>query len=131
MDAISTDKLVETYVKIRDAKRELEKQMEEGIKEYDRQLKLIEAELLVVCKEQGADGIKTKAGTVSRRIKSRYWTSDWQSMYNFIGEYGAYALLEKRLHQTNMKEFLEDNPELRPAGLNIDNEYSIVITRSK
>jgi hypothetical protein len=40
-------------------------------------------------------------------------------------------LLEKRLHQTNMKQFLEENPDLKPAGLNIDSEYTIVVRRGK
>jgi hypothetical protein len=32
-------------------------------------------------------------------------------------------LLEKRIHQTNIKEFLEGNPDVHPPGLNIDSEY--------
>jgi hypothetical protein len=39
-------------------------------------------------------------------------------------------LLEKRIHQTNMKAFLEENPELIPAGLNANSEYSVTIRRS-
>jgi hypothetical protein len=40
-------------------------------------------------------------------------------------------LLEKRLHQTNTKAFLEENPELLPPGLNANMEYSVTIKRSK
>jgi len=39
------------------------------------------------------------------------------------------GLLEKRIHQTNMKEFLENNPDVEPMGLNIDREYEITIRR--
>jgi hypothetical protein len=131
MDSISTDKLVETYVKIRDAKRETEKKLKDEVAEFDRQLDVIEAELLAICKEQDAEGIRTKHGFVSRRVKSRYWTADWEPFYNFVKEHDAFALLEKRIHQTNMKEFLEENPDLRPAGLNVDSEYTVVVTRSK
>jgi hypothetical protein len=52
-------------------------------------------------------------------------------MYGFIEEHGAFGLLEKRLHQTNMKEFLSENPEVLPLGLNVENSYSVVVRRSK
>jgi hypothetical protein len=128
---IPVDKLVSTYVKIRDHRNQLKKEFEDKDAEIANQLKVIEAELLEVCKSNGADSIRTGAGTVIRSVKSRYWTNDWESMYEFIAENDAYALLEKRLHQTNMKQFLEENPEQKPAGLNIDSEYTIVVRRSK
>lgn len=130
-DRISADKLVDTYVKIRDAKREVERKAKEEVSALDSQLKVIEAELLSLCQEQGADGIRTAAGTASRRVKSRFWTNDWESFYEFIKKHDAFPLLEKRVHQTNMQQFIEENPELLPAGLNVDREYVIVVTRSK
>ena len=94
-------------------------------------MKTIEQEMLDVCKSVGADSIKTNAGTVIRSIKSRYWTSDWESMYKFIEQNFAFGLLEKRIHQSNMKQFLEENPDLLPAGLNVEREYTVVVRRSK
>ena len=38
-------------------------------------------------------------------------------------------LLEKRIHQTNIKEFIDANPDVHPPGLNIDSEYEITIRR--
>ena len=52
-------------------------------------------------------------------------------MYDFIEETGAFALLEKRIHQTHMKEFLSENPDLFPKGMNVENEYTVVVRRSK
>ena len=39
--------------------------------------------------------------------------------------------IEKRLHQTHMKEFLAENPDIYPKGLNVENEYTVVVRRSK
>ena len=127
----TAEQLVAAYVKIRDAKREIERKRDEEIAALDSQLSVLEAELLSICKEQGMDGLKTKAGTASRRVRTRYWTNDWESFYNFVKENDAFPLLEKRLHQGNMKQFLEENPTLLPAGLNTDSQYAIVVTRSK
>jgi hypothetical protein len=44
-------------------------------------------------------------------------------------EHGAMELLEKRICQTNMREFLEENPEVHPPGLNVDQEYAFTIRR--
>jgi hypothetical protein len=45
--------------------------------------------------------------------------------------HNAPDLLEKRIHQANMKQFLEENPEILPAGLNVDSEYTLMVRRSK
>jgi hypothetical protein len=129
VEAVGTDKMVEVYVKIRDRRNELKKQFEEQDAELESKLKTIASELAEICKTNGADSIKTQYGTVIRSIKSRYWTNDWDSMYTFIAENDVFALLEKRLHQSNMKQFLEENPDVKPAGLNIDNEYTITVRR--
>jgi len=130
-EALTPEKLMATYVRIRDSRNEAKHQYETRDEEYVQQLRLIEVSLLETCKALGADSIKTKEGTAIRSIKSRYWTGDWESMYSFISDNGAFSLLEKRLHQTNMKQFLEENPDLKPAGLNIDSEYTIVVRRGK
>ena len=52
-------------------------------------------------------------------------------MNNFIIEHKAVDLLEKRIHQSNMKQFLEENPEVLPPGLNVDAEYTITVRRKK
>jgi hypothetical protein len=52
-------------------------------------------------------------------------------MYSFVRTHDAFGLLERRIHQANMKQFIEENPSLLPMGLNTDSRYSIVVRRSK
>ena len=66
-----------------------------------------------------------------RSVRTTYSTNDWDSMNKFILEHGLPDLLEKRIHQTNMKAFLEENPDELPPGLNANMEYSVTIRRSK
>ena len=47
-----------------------------------------------------------------------------QELENKVPEF-----FDKRLNQTNIKQFLEDNPDLMPKGLNQDTEYSIVVRK--
>ena len=130
-EQVALDTLTAVYLKMRNARDALRREAEAKEKEIEDEMRIIEQQMLDACKAIGADSIRTPHGTIIRSIKSRYWTNDWDSMYQFIKDNDAYGLLEKRLHQTHMKEFLEENPDLLPAGLNVENQYSVVVRRSK
>ena len=127
MDA---SQLVNVYIKIRDAKEMRKKQMEAEIADLDVQLEAVEQELLEICKTTGQDGGKTQYGSFTRAVKTRYWTSDWDSMYKFIREHDAPDLLERRIAQGNFSQFIKENPDKMPAGVNVESKYSITVRRS-
>jgi len=128
-ETIGLDKLVSTYVKLRDKKAEIRKEWEAEEAELDAKLNIVKDALLEHCKTTGAESVRTAEGTFYRSVKSKYWTSDWESMNNFIFENNALDLLEKRLHQTNMRSFLAEHPDKLPPGLNVDSEYTITVRR--
>jgi len=125
MSETTANKLVKIYLKIRDKRAELSKE-DSALEE---QQNIIEAELLNICKETGADGLRTEFGTVTRSVKKRFWTSDWSSFYDFVKEHNAIELLEKRVAQSNMATFIEENPDAIPPGLQVDSRYTAVIRR--
>jgi hypothetical protein len=127
----SVDQLVAVYIKIRDARDEARRKADAIETDFEEQLSILNQEILAICKETGADSIKTSHGTAIRTVKSRYWTNDWEQFYKFMFEHNLPDLLEKRIHQTNIKQFLEENPDLLPLGLNVDSEHSITVRRSK
>jgi hypothetical protein len=125
------DRLVSVYIKIRDKKNELAATFAEQEKELEGKLDKVKQALLEHCKATGTESVKTASGTFWRTQRKRFWTSDWEAMNRFIVENEAVDLLEKRIHQGNMKEFLEENPDVLPPGLNADSEYSITVRRKK
>lgn len=125
------DQLTSVYLKIRDKRSELKREFEAQDDELEQQQQMLANQMLETCKEMNADSIRTPHGTIIRSVKSKYWTNDWDSMYRFIKDNDAFGLLEKRLHQTNMKDFLHENPDAMPMGLNVESEYSIVVRRAK
>lgn len=124
-DPINADRLVKVYVKIRDKRRELAKQD----RELEEQLEAISRQLLEICKEQGAATIRTSHGTISRRTTKRFWPTDWDAFYKFVKDQDALSLLYQRINTANMEQFLEENPELHPPGLNADVSQSVVIVK--
>jgi hypothetical protein len=129
MTDIPINDLVAVYRKLRSAIAEAETDYEEKVKDLKEQMDTVSAELLNFCNEQNLDSVKTPSGTISRRVQTRYWTTDWEQMNNFIVEHQAVHLLEKRIHNGNMKQFLEDNPDVLPIGLQIDNKYIIQVRK--
>jgi hypothetical protein len=127
--AEDTEELVTEYLRVRTAIQEKEDQHKEEIAALKEDIDALSARLLDLCNQHDADSIKTKYGTISRRISSRYWSSDWESLHNFIYENNALSLLEHRIHNVNMRQFLQENPELYPAGLQADTKFVIQVRK--
>jgi hypothetical protein len=128
-EPIPINDLVSAYRKLRAAIAEEEEAHEAKVASLKTKLELVSGELLNFCNEQNLDSVKTPAGTVSRRVQTRYWTTDWEKMNEFIVKNEAVHLLEKRIHNGNMKQFLEENPDALPIGLQVDNKYVIQVRK--
>lgn len=128
--SVDTAKLVQAYIKMRDARKELLNDYETKDNEIKAQMETIEATLLETCKEVGADSIKTEFGTIIRSVKERYWPTDWHEIYTFIAEHNCPELLEKRLSQTNYKALIAEQPELAIPGVQVSREFSVTVRRS-
>ena len=123
------EKLTRVYLKIRDKKAQLSSDFKRQEEDLNQKLDKVKAALLDYCKEQGLESVKTSEGLFYRSVKTRYWTSDWEAMHQFVMEHEVPEFLEKRLNQTNVRTFLEDNPETVPKGLNVDSEYIISVRK--
>jgi hypothetical protein len=126
---VQVDKLTRTYIKIRDARAKLAAEFKMQDELMVGQLDLVKEALLDYCKAHGVDSVRTSEGLVYRTQKTRYWTSDWSSMHKFILENNLPEFFEKRLNQGAVKEYLEENPESVPPGLNTDSEYVIAVRK--
>jgi hypothetical protein len=126
---VPADKLVSIYRKIRGVIDEKEAAHKDEIGGLKAHLDVVSAKILEICNEQNLDSLRTPEGTVTRRAVTRYWTNDWESMYRFIKEQDAPYLLEQRIHNGNMRQFLDENPDTLPMGLNADTKYAITVRK--
>ena len=124
-EKLPIDKLIKIYIKMRDARKNLDRQSNA----IEEQMGMVEAQLLDICKDTNVSSLKTPSGRITRSIKTFYTTADWPSMHQFIKEHDALDLVERRIHQSNMKTFLEENTDLLPPGLNADRKYTVVVYR--
>lgn len=128
-DTIPLDKLAKVYRKIKE-------QIDTLTREYDTKVETLKAsqdQLKFAMKDQmkalGVKSVNTTFGTLSMVSKTRYSTQDWDSFKRFIVENDAVDLLEKRIAQTNMAQFLEENPGVVPPGLNSFSDFEIRVTK--
>jgi ribosomal protein L4 len=127
--AVPIDKLARVY-------RKIKTEVDTLTQEYDNKLETLKAqqdELKFAMKDQmqalGVKSVNTAYGTVSMIHKTRYSTQDWDSFKKFIVEHDVVDLLEKRIAQTNMARFLEENPGSVPPGLNSFSDFEIRVTK--
>jgi|TARA_R110002124_G_scaffold44211_2_gene135108 phosphoribosyl-AMP cyclohydrolase len=126
---ITPNKLVAVYKKIRAKRSELSAEFKEQDSVLVAQLDKVKAAMNAFCDDNGVESVRTEEGLFYRTTKTRYWTSDWESMHGFILEHSVPELLDKRVNQSNMKQFLEENPDLVPMGLNADSEYVVTVRK--
>jgi hypothetical protein len=127
---VSAEELAKIYIKIRDAKEAMLERHKEELAAFNEQLEAISNELLDMCKTLNVASMRTEEGTIIRKVTTNFNTNDWGSMYEFVKEHDAFGLLQQRLNQSNMKQFLEEHPELLPPGLWSESKYTIVVKRS-
>ncbi len=127
--SIPMDKLARVY-------RKMQTRIQELTAAYETEVEVLKAQQQTVknaLKDQmlalGVNSVKTTEGTVILATKVRYSTKDWDSFKEFMKENDAIDLLEKRIAQTNMANFLRDNPTLVPPGLNSNSEYSVSVRK--
>jgi hypothetical protein len=129
MDIISIDKLSEEYISIRTEREIMSKKHKEEDAVLEGKLMIIEAQLLEAMRLSEASSISTSSATVIRRVSKRYSTTNWPAIYRLIKEHDAFGLLTQRISNANMQQFLEENPELYPEGLNVDSRFAVTVRR--
>lgn len=124
------NKLIAVYVKIRDMRATIKREYEERDAKLKEDVEKLEHRLLNIIKDTGVDSLKSTSGTATRMVQERYWAPDWDQMKEFVKEHDAIDLLEKRVAQGNLKQFMEENPDLTPP-VQKDSKYVIRVTRGK
>ena len=127
--AVPMDKLARVYRRMQAEVQRLTAEYDAKIEEIKRQQDVVKNALKDQMLVMGVNSVRTDNGTVVLSTKTRYQTQDWDSFKEFIKEHDAIDLLEKRIAQTNMATFLQDNPGLLPPGMNSVTEYQISVRK--
>jgi hypothetical protein len=127
LDEVNLEKLMQADINMREKIAELEAQISDIKQKRDQ----VQFALHEACKQLNVSSLKTSVGTLIRSVKTSYVTNNWPALYEFIKEHDVPEFLHKRLSSTNIKEFLDANPDKCPAGLSPMNEYVVSVRKNK
>ena len=126
---ITPDKLTKAYIKIRAERSALSAQFKETDGDLSRKLERLKQAMLEHCERNNEISVRTVEGLFFKSERTKYWVSDWSEMHNFIKENSIPELLENRVSQKNVREYLADNPTKVPDGLNTEKEVVISVRK--
>jgi len=129
--SVTMDRLTRVYIKMRDKLAAITREYEAQEAAIKAQQAEVAGAMKDIIQKAGGTGMKTEYGTVSLKTSTRYYAQDWEAMYRFIVDNDAVHLLEKRIAQKNMSEFLETNPNMLPPGLNTMSEITVSVTKPR
>ncbi len=127
----NTDELVEAYLSIRTQRERIAREYEAADAALKEDMSKLEAVMLDMCNAVNADSIKTKHGTVMRKLNERFFCQDWENFYKFVLDNEAPHLLERRIHQGNFKEYMKDHDnDGLPPGVNVMREFGVSVRKA-
>lgn len=121
--------LIDAYVKIRDKKQLLVEEHRKQLAPYNDKLMMLENTLLQILNREGAESLKTKAGTCYKSKRNTVKVQDWDTALEFIMDHDLTHMLERRLSKSAVTEYLEANG-LTPPGVSVSTELTVNIRRS-
>jgi hypothetical protein len=131
MTELNTTELVSAYIALRGERAKLKSKYEEDDANLVKDMEQLEQAMLAICNQIGADSIKTEHGTLMRRVNERYYCTDWDNFKNYVQENDAIDLLERRIHQGNFKQHMEEiKDDGLPPGVNVMREYGITVRKA-
>jgi hypothetical protein len=74
--------------------------------------------------------MRTEFGTVIKSTKENFVCGDWDNFKKFVLDNEVVELLQQRIHQGNIKEFLSDREdEGLPPGISTMREFKITVRK--
>ena len=131
MNSVNTEEIVEAYLAIRNQRDKILRVYEAQDALLKEDIKQLEVTLLSVCNSINVDSIRTKHGTVMRKLNERFFCEDWDNFRKFVLDNEALELFEKRIHQNNFKQFMAENEgDGLPPGVSVMREFGITVRKA-
>lgn len=129
--APTMEQIVGVYGKIKDARTAKRHAWEAEDAELEKQQDRLKAYMLDILNKTGAKSIATSVGTAYRREKIRPSASDWTMFYDWIQQDPErFEALEKRIKVGFIADYMENNDNELPPGVNIHREFEVAVRRT-
>jgi len=125
VDQHNIDDLVRMFVKIRDHRSKLKKEMDSCKDDMDTIGNSIQA----MADAQGVTSFATEHGTAFKKTKDWIKVSNWDLALDFILDENLRHLLPQSVKKAAVKEYMAENNNLLPPGLEYGELVEIAVRR--
>lgn len=129
MTQVNVDTIIAGIVKLRDKKSAIKAEFDKAYAELTSKQDALETGLLQIMQAQGATQLGSSHGTAYKQIKLKASATDWSVVHEYMVVNKRMDLVEKRLSITAVKDILDTTGEY-PPGINVHQEYTVVVRRS-
>lgn len=124
----SAERLIQAFVKVRDMRAEAKRAFEAADDELKtKQLKIKQA-ITAQMELVGSNQLSCDSGTAYRQISRKFSCADWGTFWPWIKDNDRFDMMQKRVGEKAIADYLEENGELPPA-INMFQEYDISVRR--
>lgn len=121
--------LVEEYLKLRNQRQKDDARWASFRKEtYDLPMEALEAQLLDILNRTGADSIKSKSGTVAKKLSTSVTTADGAEFREYVIANEMWELADWKPNKTAVNELVERGEPI-PPGINRSTAYTIRVLK--
>lgn len=125
MDPNNVDDLVAMFVKIRDKRSDLKKEMDR----FKGQMDILGARIEEIADVQGVTSFATPHGTAFKSTKTWVKVDNWDLALDFILAGDLKHLLTKSVKKASAVEYMAENNNTLPPGLSYGEKVEISVRR--
>jgi hypothetical protein len=125
---VNIDEVIAAYVKLRDAKEELQRKHKEELIPVRQKMDRIESWLQNELQKQSLQSFKGDAGTAFLQEETSATVADWDATLAYIRENDKWELLEKRVSKTVVADHIETFSTV-PPGVSFRREMVVRVRR--
>lgn len=128
--AFDFGRVVQAYNAIRDARTAKRHAWEKEDLALEEDQNVLKRLLLDLLNKNGAQSIKTDNGTAYRSLKTKPSVADWSAFYDWVmQDKDRFEAIEKRVKSTFIQQYMEENENQLPPGVNCHQEYEVAVRR--
>lgn len=127
--AMTLDKAIMAYVRVRDRKKDIEARHVEELAPVNQMLERLEAYMLDLMDQAGLQSIKSPHGTAFKSRRTTAKVLEWDATLGYILEYEAWDLLERRVSKKAVEAIIEETQQPIP-GVEVSTEIVINVRRA-
>lgn len=123
------DKVVQSYIQLRDAKQEMEREHEKSLAPIKEAMDQAEQSMLGKLNEMGVNSINTPFGTIIKSTRTSCTVGNWDAAWGFIQDKALWHFLEHRVSKTAIEGYISEHGDI-PPGVNVSRVATISFRRS-